>query len=113
MTTTTLKKTPVEATWTIQQVQEGAAMVAANMCVSAKAVLSKNEALLTEYETMVRTNKVNHYKALGVKTPMDLVKAMATFEANVFGSKIEIGGDDQTAVLNYESCAMWNAIEKL
>lgn len=113
MTTTQVKTTPVQTTWTINQVQEGAAMAVANLCVSAKAILSKNEALLNEYETLVRTNKVNYYKSLNVKTPMDLVKAMSTFEANVFGSKIEITGDDHAASLNYESCAMWNAMEKM
>jgi len=115
MTTTTPTKKLVEATWTTKQIQEAAAAMAANMCFSAKSVLMKHGdmALLNEYENTVRQGKIEHYKALGVKTPIELVKAMAETETNVFGSQIEIVGDDKTATLNYISCAMWNQMEKM
>ncbi|CAN5211895.1 hypothetical protein BH10CYA1_BH10CYA1_43630 [soil metagenome] len=115
MTTTTPTKNLVEATWTVKQIQEAAAAMAANMCFSAKSVLMKHGDmnLLNEYETTVRHGKIEHYKALGVKTPIELVKAMAETETNVFGSQIEIMGDDKSATLNYVSCAMWNQMEKM
>ncbi len=115
MSTTTPTKKLVEATWTTKQIQEAAAAMAANMCFSAKSVLTKHgdQALLAEYENTVRQGKIKHYKTLGVKTPMDLVKAMAETETNVFGSQIEISGDDHAATLNYIQCAMWNQMEKL
>jgi hypothetical protein len=115
MTTTTPTKKLVEPTWTIKQNQEAAAAIAANMCFSAKSVLEKHgdKALLAEYEKTVRAGKVQHYKTLGVKTPLELVKAMAETETNVFGSQIEISGDEKSASLNYVSCAMWNSMEKM
>jgi hypothetical protein len=114
MTTTTPTKKVVEQTWTTQQIQEAAAAMAANMCFSAKSVLQEHGdmALLNKYENTVRQGKIEHYKALGVKTPFELVKAMAETETNVFGSKIEISGDDKHAELHYLSCAMWNQMEK-
>ena len=44
--------------------------------------------------------------------PLDLVRAKAEFETNVFGSKVEISGDEKTAQLKYISCGVWNAIQK-
>ncbi|MBS1954767.1 MAG: hypothetical protein JST89_11305 [Cyanobacteria bacterium SZAS-4] len=115
MTTTTPTKKVVEQTWTVKQIQEAASAMAANMCFSAKSVLMEHGdmALLTKYENAVRKGKIDHYKALGVKTPIELVKAMAETETNVFGSEIEIMGDDKSATLNYLSCAMWNQMEKM
>ncbi|MBS2002322.1 MAG: hypothetical protein U0103_03760 [Candidatus Obscuribacterales bacterium] len=114
MTTTTPTKKIVEQTWTTKQIQEAAAAMAANMCFSAKSVLQEHGdmALLNKYENTVRQGKIEHYKALGVKTPIELVTAMAETETNVFGSKIEIFGDDKQAELHYLSCAMWNQMEK-
>jgi hypothetical protein len=111
---TTLTKKVVEQTWTKEQIQEKAAAMAANLCFSAKQVIQEtgDMALLAKYENTVRQGKLDHYKALGVKTPIELVKAMAETETNVFGSKIEISGDDKQAELHYISCAMWNQMEK-
>lgn len=112
---TTITKKLVEQTWTTKQIQEAAAAMTANMCFSAKSVLMKHGdmALLNEYENTVRHGKIEHYKALGVKTPLELVTAMADTETNVFGSQIEISGDDKQATMHYVSCAMWNAMEKM
>ncbi len=115
MTTSTPTKKIVEATWTVKQIQEAAAAMAANMCYSAKSVLMEHGdmALLNKYENTVRHGKIEHYKALGVKTPIELVKAMAETETNVFGSQIAIMGDDKSATMNYISCAMWTQMEKM
>lgn len=112
--TTTVAKTPVEAKWNIQKVQEEAARVIASNCLAAQQVLSKyGEKALEEYKAASREFRVNHLKSLGVKTPIELARAMAEAEANIFGSKIDISGDEKSASLTYNQCAMWNAIKEI
>lgn len=112
---TTMTKTVVAPTWTTTQIQENVARVYATQFVTAMQVIGKfgGEAALTEFETEMRKARIEHIKSLGVKTPIELAKAMAEFEANVFGSKIEIVGDDKHAELKYISCAMWEALKKV
>ena len=43
----------------------------------------------------------------GVKTPMDLVKSLAEYEVNMFGSEASISGDDNCAVLTNEKSTVW------
>ena len=57
--------------------------------------------------------KTEYYRNLGVKTPLDLIKAIAESESNIFGSAIEIWGEDNKASLTYNACGMWNAMQKL
>jgi hypothetical protein len=53
-----------------------------------------------------------NFHKLGVKTPVEILKAKAELEANIFGSKIEVWGDDKEAHLLYNSCGMWNAMKE-
>jgi hypothetical protein len=112
MTTNTLTK--VDTKWETKKVQEKTAHIMAVVNLAAFEVLSKvSPEAVTEFQTIVRKHKVEAYKAMGVKTPLELVKAMAETEHNLFGSVIEISGDDHKAVLKYDSCAMWTAMEKV
>lgn len=112
--TTAVAKTPVEAKWNIKKVQEEAARVVASNCLAAQQVLSKyGEKALEEYKAVSRQFRVNHIKSLGVKTPIEIAKAIAEAEANIFGSKIDISGDEKSASLTYNQCAMWNAIKEI
>lgn len=114
MTTTAFKKTVVEPTWTLIKVQEEAARAAATAMVTTMTVLAKHgEKAVEEFRTEMHKHKLAHFKTLNVKTPYDLVKAIAEFETNVFGSKIEIWGDEKEAGMTYQNCAMWNAISKI
>ncbi|HEY9682262.1 MAG TPA: hypothetical protein V6C86_11845 [Oculatellaceae cyanobacterium] len=113
MTTATLSKQTVEAKWNTAKLQEEFGRVMAMNMMTTMGILSKHgEELTKEFQAAMMHNKVEHYKQLGVKTPMDLVKHMAEFEANMFGSKIEIWGDEKTAHMQYNACGMWNAIKK-
>jgi hypothetical protein len=113
MTTTAIKTTPVETKWNLTQVQEGAARAQANLFLAAMTFIAKQgEEAHKEFASLVRAGKVEYYKSLGVNTPIQLAKAIAEFETNVFGSKVEVGGDDHQAQIVYNQCAMWNAIEK-
>lgn len=112
--TTTLTKKTVETTWTPKQIQERATEMMAMQWMTAYGILCKHgETASKEFDTQLRRFKAEHYKKMGVKTPLDLVKAVAEFEANVFGSKIEIWGDEKEAHLSYNACGMWEAMKKL
>lgn len=111
--TTATTKTRVETKWPVSKTQEEFAHFMATTWQSAYNTLSKyGESAVNEFETAARRNKVEYYKSLGVKTPLELVKAIAELESNIFGSKIEIWGDERTAHLTYDSCGMWNAFKK-
>ncbi len=111
---TTATKTTVKANWPTAKTQAEAARAAASQCAAAHAVLSKiSEEAVNEYKATARQFKVAHLKEQGVKTPLELVTAMAEFEANVFGSQIEISGDEKSATMNYLACGMWEAIQKV
>lgn len=113
MTTATAKKT-VEAKWTTKQIQEAAAGAAAANCLAAMEVLSKyGDKAVEEYKTASRKFRVTHLKSLGVKTPAELAQALSEFEANVFGSKIEVATTDKSATMTYQACGMWNAIKEI
>jgi hypothetical protein len=110
---TTATKIKVEPKWSMAKMQEEVAnMVAMQMMTSYGVVCRHGEELAKEFHAACLQNKVQQYKALNVKTPMDLVKAMSEKEANLFGSQIEIWGDDKDAHMNYTMCGMWNAMKK-
>jgi len=112
--TTAVAKTPIEAKWSVQKVQEEAARIVAANCLAAHQVLQKyGDQAVKEYQKLARQYKVENLKNAGAKTPFEIAKTMAEVEANVFGSKIVISGDDKSSTLVYNSCGMWNAIKKV
>jgi len=111
MTTTATK---VTTKWETKRTQETNAHIISSLFVSAYQTLSKyGDKAHQEFDSLVREHKINHYKSLGVKTPYDLVKAIAESEHNCFGSEVEISGDDKKASLKFLNCAVWNAMQKL
>lgn len=111
--TTTLSKTQVEAKWTISQIQEHATRAMVANCMAANMVLEKlGPQAVEEYQQATLNNRIEYFKTLNVKTPLELIKAMAEWETNVFGSKIVISGDDTKASLEYIECGCWNAMQK-
>jgi uncharacterized membrane protein YqiK len=113
MTTATATRTTIKPTWTAQKTQEAIARAFAVQCMTTCATLSKyGEAAQKEQRDAIHKAEAEHLKSMGVQTPWDLVKAKAEFETNAFGSQIEIAGDENSAQLIYNQCAMWNAMEK-
>jgi hypothetical protein len=105
-------KTPVEAVWNVKKVNEITSKIWANNYLSTMAVLSKyGPEAVKEFNKEVLTHKVEYLKSVGVKTPIDLAKAKAEVDANVFGSKIEIVGDEKKAQIIYKQCNCWNALK--
>lgn len=110
---TVVTKKVIEATWGIPKIQEAAARAFARNCMAATTVLSKSgDQAIKEYQELIHKSQLEHLKKLGVKTPLELVIAKAEFETNVFGSKIEVEGEENCAKLNYIQCAMWDAMQK-
>jgi hypothetical protein len=113
MTPTTATKTPIKASWNTQKTQEQVARAFAMHCMTTHATLSKyGEQAHKEHRNTLHKAEAEYLKSIGVRTPMDLVKAKAEFETNAFGSQIEIAGDENNAQLIYNQCAMWNAMQK-
>ena len=113
MTTATLSKTTIKPTWTVEKLQENFARAYAQQMLAAMNVVGKHgEKAVEELGAAMRANKIEHLKGLGVKTPIELVQALAEFETNVFGSIVEVWGDEKSAHMTYTACGMWKAIEK-
>ena len=113
MTTTVLQKTEVKPTWKLEQVQELNTHIMADMMMSAMEVLGKHgDEAREEFQALTRKEQVSYYKGLGVKTPLELIKAKAELETNLYGSVIEFSGNETEATLVYKSCAVWNAMQK-
>ncbi len=110
---TTLQKTQTKTTWKTEQIQELYSQMMANNFMAAMSVLCKHgEEAGKEFQTASRKPMVEYYKKLGVKTPIEIIKAKAELETNVFGSEIEFWGDEKEAHLTYNKCGMWEAMKK-
>lgn len=112
--TTTMQKLEVKPTWTMSQVQHEVAMMKAQMCFTTSSVVEKfGKEAMTELNNKMTEMKIGYFTKLGVKTPMDLVKAMAEYEVNLLGSTIEVFGTDTEASLTFKTCAGWEATKKM
>ncbi len=113
-TTVETKKTIIETNWNTVRIQEQASRVLGLQWMTTMQLLQKfgGEKAVEEFKTTMEAHKVEYFKGLGVKTPLELVKAIAEFDVNVYGSKVEIWGDDKTATLHYLSCGMFKALEQ-
>lgn len=110
MTTT---KTLVKQTWTTEQKQEMTATLFGTTNMTIMGILAKyGPEAVTEFQTAMNNFKAQYFTKLGITSPIALVKAMAEMETNLFGSKIEIWGDEKSASMNYLSCGMWEAMKK-
>jgi len=110
MTTTATK---IETKWDAKKIQHATTAAFASVHLAAHQVFAKLDAKVREeFEALLRQSRIHHFKEIGVKTPLDLVRAIAESEHNLFGSDIEISGDDQKATLKYNSCAIWNHMQK-
>ena len=110
---TTATKTPIKPTWNVQKIQEEAVgSMTRHMMTSFKVIEKLGPEAQKQFGQAMIEMKVEHFKKLGVKTPIDLVKAFAEFETNVFGSKINVWGDEKQASMEYEHCACWESMKK-
>jgi len=111
---TVIQKEQIKQTWKSEQMHEMFAHISAHNMVAAMNVLGKHggEEAVNEFKTATRNTMVEYLKKQGVKTPIEIVKAKAEIETNIYGSVIEISGDDKEAHLTYIKCGMWDAMSK-
>ena len=110
---TVANKTQIKQTWNLEKVQEEAVSAMTRNCGVVQNVLSQlGQEAQKKYQQAVVQMKVEHFRKLNVKTPIELVKAMAEFEVNVFGSRVVVWGDEKQASMEYEYCACYNAMQK-
>lgn len=109
---TTITKTPVEAVWNVKKVNEFTSKIWAGNYLATMTVLSKyGPDAVKEFNKAVLAHKIEYFKQVGVKTPIELAKAKAEVDVNVFGSKVEIVGDEKKAQIIYKQCNCWNALK--
>ncbi len=114
MSTATVQKSKIQPSWTANKVQEEAASaLTAQMAATTKILKAANPELLTQVRREWARLKVENFRAQGVKTPFDLVKAWTEYETNLFGSKMQFWGDENKAHVEYEACGCWNALERI
>lgn len=111
--TAVIQKTEVKPTWSAEKMHEMfSRMIAQNYMSTMQVMCKQGEAVVKEYQEVSRKPMVDYYKKLGVTTPIEIIKAKAELESNIFGSKIEFWGDDKEAHLLYNHCGMWNAMKE-
>ncbi len=111
---TVIQKEQIKPTWKSEQMHEMFAHISAHNMVAAMTVLGKHggETAINEFKTATRKSMVEYMKKQGVKTPIEVIKAKAELETNIYGSVTEIWGDDKEAHLTYIKCGMWDAMNK-
>jgi hypothetical protein len=110
---TTIQKTKVQPTWDVKKIQESAALIAASNVSTAIAEIAPHgsEAIKKYAEAWTTNGKLVGIKKAGIKNPLELVKYLAEFESNVFGSVVEIWGDETSASYTYISCGCLDACQ--
>lgn len=110
---TTASKIKVTPNWTKEKLQEVSSQAMVNNYIAVTKLFEKiSPELRHDFRKTMASMKVEHYKSLNVKTPMDLAKAMAEFDANVFGSQMIVSGDENKAEIEFESCGCWELMQK-
>lgn len=110
---TTIQKEQIKPTWKPEQLHEMYSHMMANNFMATMGVLGKHgEEAVKEFKTESRKPMIAYYKRLGVKTPIEIIRAKAELESNIFGSITEVWGDENEAHLTYLKCGMWEAMKK-
>src|ERR1700733_15195823 len=96
--------TKVDKKWETKKVQERTANVMAGMLVSAFQALGKaGKEAHEEFHKLMTQQKVSHFKSLNIKTPLELAHAIGEQDHNLFGSELEVTGDDKKATVKWNS----------
>ncbi|MDZ4835632.1 MAG: hypothetical protein SGJ27_17795 [Candidatus Melainabacteria bacterium] len=118
MTTSTTKQL-IKQDWDLQKVRESATKMAALQIVNRLDFMEKNHEKkehgkeLFAMEEHAAEKKAEVMKKAGVKSPLDLVRHIAEYEANMFGAKTSIEGDDSKATLFNEKPTVWLEAKKI
>ncbi len=98
----------IKQSWDIKEMQKAATTMVSEKIASRIHFLEKHNGEETE-EMEKASAQLNAEKLIksGVKTPLELVKYLAEYEVNMFGSQASFSGDDESAVLINEKSNVW------
>jgi len=104
----------VKQTWDVKKMQEAAVKMSAHRIVGRLHFMEKHPGKeVDEMENVSAICKAEMMKKCGVKTPMDLVKHIADFEVNMFGTEASIEGEEKHAIMVTEKSTVWLEAIKL
>lgn len=110
MSTITTNKKPVAPNWQTAQVQTEVVKSVATIYASLETVLAKaSPEIAAEAAKIVLINK-GYYANLPIKSPLDLVNAVAEYTANVLGIKVAIVGDADKPLIIFEGGTLANKL---
>ena len=98
----------ITQSWDVKEMQKAATKMVSHKIASRIHFLEKHRD--KEIDEMEKASAHLNSEMLmksGVKTPLDLVKYLADYEVNMFGSEASISGDDECAVMINEKSAVW------
>lgn len=102
MSTITENKKPVAANWQTSKVQAEVVKSVATIYASLEDILSTEKPeIIAEVNKIVLINK-GYYASLPIKTPIELINAIAEYAANVLGIKVAIVEDNNKASIVFE-----------
>ena len=108
-----IQKQKIKATWDVKKMQETATKMMSHQISGRLQSIEKQPGKeIDAMEQQCAHLKAQCMKESGVKTPMDLVRHLAEFEVNMFGSEASIEGNDRTAVLINEKPTVWLEAKK-
>ncbi len=114
MTTTGLVKGQLEPTWTLTKVQEEtASALTGHMLITSRVLQNADPKTLRLIRKEWADLRIEYFRSLGVKTPLDLVRAWTEYDTNMFGSSMRFWGDEKQAHVEYDYCGCWSALDKL
>src|SRR5688572_12271818 len=110
MSTITENKKPVTANWQTTKVQAEVVKSVASLYGSLESILSKeNPQIVAEVSKLVLINK-GYYATLPIKTPPELVTAIAEYAANVLGIKVAVVADPIKPSIVFEGGTLANKL---
>lgn len=109
----TAVKTLIKPNWTIEKLQEVTSHVIINNVMIINKLMEKlTPELRQEFHLMMLNMKVDYFRSLNIKTPMDLAIGIAEYDTNVWGSKVHLEGEPNKVTVEIETCGCWNLIQK-
>lgn len=112
--TTSMQVQTVKPTWDLRKLQEAATKHAAHRIISRLHFIEKHPGKeIDELEQASAHLKAEFLKKCAVKSPMDLVKHIAEFEVNMYGTEASIQGDEHNAILVTNNSTVWQEVKKL
>jgi hypothetical protein len=110
MSTIIENKKPVSANWQTSKVQAEVLKSIATLYASLETILPPaNPELIAEVKKIVLINK-GYYAGLPIKTPIELISAIAEYATNVLGIKVAIVDDINKASIVFEGGTLVNKL---